>query len=234
MKGTMKKIIPWWFFASVAVSYATERELNSVAGLLLINAAASGVPHKAYKATEEEFDVAAATFAHHTISSKGIDASDIDLVASDDEIREKAKEIFKEAQRIFVLAHNRVDKLLNSSYQQDNLTFKDFVWALKHICSCMEQNVKRPLKALHSEVAGDSSLSKALSLIQSVASELTTGLNNLCKDLAPYEKTRDTSKAYTIAKNLKKNIEGFLTKDRFDRFKSHLDEVISILTKNCV
>ncbi len=155
-------------------------------------------------------------------------------VQKDEEIKKEALHIFQEADKLFQLSNDRLDKFLNGSYERDGLTLKDFIWSFKLMAEGMNCNIIRPLATLRATVADDTALEKALAITQNVATELYTSVSYLCKVLHPYERTKNRADAYKVAKTLKTTIEKFLTKDRFDKYKKSLEEVIELLRTKSV
>jgi len=165
------------------------------------------------------------------LDTKYTDSALDGLTLSDSAVQEKALRIIKEAHVLFESAKNLFDKLLRGSYARDKLTFKDFVWGLKGLTEGMNNRIIGPLKALRSDVKNDQSMSTALSIVESIAVELHQGTAALCNVLHPYERTKNTRDAYKIAKIIKTNTEQFLNKDRFEKFKKRVDEVILIVSQ---
>jgi len=155
-------------------------------------------------------------------------------VQKDEDIKKEALRIFQEADKLFQLSNDRLDKFLNGSYERDGLTLKDFIWSFKSMADGMNCNIIRPLAKLRATVADDAALDKALAITQSVATELYTSVSYLCKALHPYERTKKRADAYKVAKVLKTTIEKFLTQDRFDKYKKNLEEVIELLRTKSV
>lgn len=149
---------------------------------------------------------------------------------SEEEIAEKTLQVFRDTRDLFQYAEDHFQKFLYGSHAKDGLTFKDFVWAFKRLKEVLEKRIIHPLGQLRSNVDKGTSLEHALSIIQSVATELHTGICQLCKELHPYERTKKRADAYSVAKLIKRNVEKFLTKNRFARYQKNLDEVIELLS----
>ncbi len=146
------------------------------------------------------------------------------------EIQEQARHIFQEADKLFKLASDRFNKFLHSNHKDDHLTLKDFVWGFKGVSEGMKAHVIYPLEKLRKQVSGDQTLAKALALAYAVTADIHKGIANLCKDLHPYERTKKPTDGYQIARLLKTNVEKFLSKDCFNRYRNNLEEVIKLLS----
>jgi hypothetical protein len=149
------------------------------------------------------------------------------LPVSDNQIQESVQQIVKEAQSLLDIAKDRLLKLCEGSYAKDRWTFKDFVWAFDGLAMGLNDKVLYPLRVLKSNISGNSSWVKVLSLIQSVADEFHKRLSSLSKDLRPYERTKNVTHNYRIAKIFESHVNGILT--CIDKVKADLNEAIFIL-----
>ncbi|TET06450.1 hypothetical protein E3J79_02075 [Candidatus Dependentiae bacterium] len=151
------------------------------------------------------------------------------LPVSDNQIQERVQNIVKDAQSLLNVAKDCLIKLCEGSYAKDGWTFKDFVWAFKGLAKGLDDKVLRPLKLLKVSVAGDSSWCKVLSMIQLVADEFYKRLTALSNDLHPYERTKNGTNSYKIAKIFENHVNVLLA--CIEKLKASLNEAILILTK---
>lgn len=135
---------------------------------------------------------------------------------------DKLKHIWENAEELVIVAHARFEA---------SCSFKKLVWTMNDLCEGMNRNVLVLLKEVQSDVANDSSLHTAVSKMVSILEAVCEELNTLKNGLHTYERTKNPEDAYKIAQVFKKFEHAFRNKERIQKFKAEVEEIINLLAK---